>query len=533
MVTPPATRDGGYRLLNRIGEGGMGVVHLATTDDGELVAVKLLRPTFVGGSDGRARMARELATLRRVTGAHVAEVLDADIDAEPPYIVTAYVPGPSLHDVIASHGPLTTPALRSLASGLVAAMRSVHAAGVVHRDIKPGNVMMATHGPVLIDFGVARAAEDARLTMTGVVPGTPGFLAPETLLSQPPTAATDIHGWAATLVYAASGLPPYGRGHDAVVLDRIRRDDRDTDAMRGLRERADADLAALVDAALSPDPGRRPDVAELAALLDVRDGVDPAPVVGGGDPTGAARGDVPPLSTSRPASTAVEPTPRTSVEPAPAGAADDNPDAPRPVRAVVPPPAPRPTVRTYGAPASRVAGVTMGLLAATTAAYALNPALVVLALLAAAVVGRVVGRAAQTLIYRRRVRGSRLRDTVGLVLRSPIYLIGGAVGATGQAILAASAGLATAGALAAVTVSPRLSPLAAGLVTTVLMWWGPFSGAARWGTRWMARPLLANGWASWVTAASLVVLTWLLLMAWESYGTSWEPLPPELAQWLQ
>src|SRR5699024_8876360 len=204
----------------------------------------------------RARFAREVAVMRRVRGPRVAEVLDADVDADPAFLVTRYVRGPSLTTMIGDHGPLQTEALTILATGLLEALEAVHTAGLVHRAVKPGNVLMVGRDPVLIDFGLARAVDETRLTSTGMVAGTPGYLAPETILGDEATTATDVHGWAATVAFAGTGSPPFGTGPDSVVLDRIRRGDHSID---GLTE----PIFSAVQAALHTDPAKRPSVAEL------------------------------------------------------------------------------------------------------------------------------------------------------------------------------------------------------------------------------------------------------------------------------
>ncbi|MGZ4437798.1 MAG: serine/threonine-protein kinase, partial [Nocardioidaceae bacterium] len=220
---PPDARVGGYRLLTRIGEGGMGVVHLAQAPDGSRVALKVLRPHVIGDDESRQRLAREVASLRRVSSPRVAEVLDADPWGETPYVATRYVPGLSLHQHVRTEGPISGPDLRYLASGLLEALSAVHSVGVLHRDVKPSNVLLEGRAPVLIDFGLARLAEDSRMTHTGWLLGTPGYLAPETLYGEDASTASDVHAWAATLVFAATGRPPYGTGPAMAVMDRVRR----------------------------------------------------------------------------------------------------------------------------------------------------------------------------------------------------------------------------------------------------------------------------------------------------------------------
>jgi hypothetical protein len=257
-------RLGPYRLREPLGEGGMGVVYLATGPGEQLVAIKVLRHSVAAEETARKRLAHEVATMRRVSSPNVAEVIDADVTGNPPYIVTRYVPGRTLEDVVAAEGPLTGPALARLAQGLTAALSAVHSAGVVHRDLKPGNVMLVDGEPVVIDFGIAQAADSTRLTMTGMFMGTPGYLAPEVIEGRPSGPAADIHSWGATIAYAATGRPPFGTGTFEAIFYRIVHGQPDLAAMP-------APLVPLVLSALARDPARRPAAAELAgsvALLD-------------------------------------------------------------------------------------------------------------------------------------------------------------------------------------------------------------------------------------------------------------------------
>jgi hypothetical protein len=277
-------RLGPYRLRKQLGAGGMGVVYLASDAAGDPVAVKVLRQGVPAEATARRRLAREVATMKLVHSPYVAEVVDADVEADPPYIVTRYVPGRTLDDVIAAGGPLTGPALASLARGLAAALLAVHSAGVVHRDLKPGNVMLVDGQPVVIDFGIAQAADSTRLTMTGMFMGTPGFMAPEIIEGQPSGPAADVHSWAATVAYAATGRPPYGTGQFEAIFYRIVHGEPD---LAGLP----AALVPLVLPALARNPAARPSAADLARLAD---GLNAAALVPGplgfapiGHPAGA------------------------------------------------------------------------------------------------------------------------------------------------------------------------------------------------------------------------------------------------------
>jgi predicted Ser/Thr protein kinase len=252
---------GDYTLLGVLGEGGMGVVHLARNEvTGDRVALKILRPQIVGDEEGRRRLAREVSSLRRVHSRWVAEIVDADPWGPVPYVVMRYVPGRSLHDEIAEDGPVRGRDLHWLARCLLDAVAAVHEGGVLHRDVKPSNVIMEGRTPVLIDFGLARVADDPKITHTGWLLGTPGYLPPEILRGDDATPASDVHSWAATVAFAATGRPPYGKGPSAAIMDRARRGEHDLSDI-------EPDLRRVLDAALSPDPALRPTVAELQAWL--------------------------------------------------------------------------------------------------------------------------------------------------------------------------------------------------------------------------------------------------------------------------
>ncbi len=258
---PPSLTVGGYALLTRLGEGGMGVVHLARRPGGERVALKVLRPHIVGDDEARARLAREVSSLRRIRSDWVAEIVDADPWGPIPYVATRYVPGYSLHDQVQEDGPIRGADLSWFARSLAEGVASVHACGVLHRDVKPSNVLMEGRRPILIDFGLARVADDPKLTHTGWLLGTPGYLPPEILHGDAATAASDVHSWGATVAYAGLGRSPYGTGPSMAIMDRVRRGDHD---LTGLPDA----LRDLVAAALDPEPGRRPSLDEIRHLLD-------------------------------------------------------------------------------------------------------------------------------------------------------------------------------------------------------------------------------------------------------------------------
>ncbi|MDR6976479.1 hypothetical protein J2X68_003170 [Streptomyces sp. 3330] len=266
-------RIGGYRLLARLGAGGMGQVYLARSDRGRTVAVKLVRRELAAREEFRARFRQEVRNAQRVGGFWTAPVLDADTEAAVPWVATGYVAGPSLQQVVShDHGPLPERSVRILAAGLAHALANIHAAGIVHRDLKPSNVMVTIEGPRVIDFGVARALEsvsgDSRLTQTGAVIGSPGFMAPEQLRGDPVTPASDVFCLGSVITYAATGTLPFGSvdsGAHALMF-RIAQDEPD---LSGVPE----GIADLVRGCLRKDPGARPSLERVLELTGVDDTV--------------------------------------------------------------------------------------------------------------------------------------------------------------------------------------------------------------------------------------------------------------------
>ncbi|MFJ2030206.1 serine/threonine-protein kinase [Streptosporangium sp. NPDC087985] len=254
-------RLGPYRLLRRLGEGGMGVVHLAVDPQGRQVAVKVLRAEVAGDDVARRRLSREVETMRRVRSEHIAEVLDADVTGHRPYIVTRYVPGQPLDELIKQDGPMELPALLKVAHGVAAALAAVHSVGVIHRDLKPGNVLILDGQPVLIDFGIAQAVDATRLTQTGMFIGTPGYLAPEIIEGHEAGPEVDVHAWGGTLLFAATGQPPFGKGTLEMIFYNITAGKANVDAVPQA-------LQPVLRAALQRDPARRPKAAELTAQVE-------------------------------------------------------------------------------------------------------------------------------------------------------------------------------------------------------------------------------------------------------------------------
>ncbi|MBE1534624.1 serine/threonine protein kinase [Actinomadura algeriensis] len=238
----------------------MGVVYLGADPEGRHVAIKVLRPAVAGDATARRRLAREVDSMRRVHSPHVAEILDADVTAEQPYIVTQYVPGRTLEEVVEESGSVEGTDLQTLAVGLASALSAIHGAGIVHRDLKPANVMMMDGGePVVIDFGIAQAADATRLTATGMVIGTPGYLAPEIIEGHEAGPHSDVHAWAGTLAYAATGRAPFGSGTFEAIFYKIMSGKPDLDGVP-------APILPVLRAAIARDPSERPKAVDLVQL---------------------------------------------------------------------------------------------------------------------------------------------------------------------------------------------------------------------------------------------------------------------------
>ena len=248
-------RLGPYRLRAVIGDGGMGRVYLATSPAGRPVAVKVIGPGLARQPGYRERFAREARAAMSVSGLYTASVVDADTAGEHPYIATEYVPAPSLAESVAETGPLPASTVFALAGGLAEALAAIHRAGLVHRDVKPHNILLAPDGPVVIDFGIA-VGGDPSLTAVGMTVGTPGYIAPEVLHGKDPSSRSDVFSLACVLVYAARGSGPYGTGDPHVIAQRSANGEPD---LSGLP----AEVQALVQPMLQRDPGLRPSPAQL------------------------------------------------------------------------------------------------------------------------------------------------------------------------------------------------------------------------------------------------------------------------------
>ena len=548
----PGTRVGQYLLLTKIGEGGMGVVHLAQTADGRRVALKVLRPQIVGDDEARERLAREVASLRRVRSPRVAEILDADPWGETPYVATRYVPGLSLHQHLRDEGPIDGGDLTWFAAGLAEAVIAVHTVGVLHRDIKPSNVLLEGRSPVLIDFGLARVAEDPRLTRTGWLLGTPGYLAPEIMYGDSATPASDAHSWAATVVFAATGRPPYGTGPAMAIMDRVRRGEHD---LSGVPDT----VRPLLEKALAPEPGDRP---ELAAVLSTLRGPSAS-----GSPTGPVPLDQPTMPVAVFSGGAAD-TDRTqtigddaptdafaSEAPTDAFASEAptarQPTAPaRPVPVPVPtglpartpymqpsPPAvgPRPVGRGYpaawqppptGTPKMQRGALLAGLFLLVAFAFARAPYLTVLGLTLTALVVRTFSWTSQSARDRRYRRGRpKWYDGPVAAATSPWYLVV-ATGGTLMLVMwsvfvAAVVGLAYS--LFGLPLVPGL--LLMGGVLAVSLWWGPGSRRLRVPARQLVVAATRDQTAAWATIAVLAVALLVVGAALTHGAVDWAPAP--------
>ncbi|MFF2183783.1 protein kinase [Streptomyces sp. NPDC058155] len=255
---------GPYRLLKRLGGGGMGQVFLGRSRGGRLVAVKVIRPELAMDAGFRRRFAREAVAAQRVGGFYTAHVVGADPSADPPWLATAYIPGPSLQQAVRQYGSLPERALGLLTAGLAEGLAAVHGCEMVHRDLKPGNVLLTADGPRLIDFGIARAVEDTQLTGTGMAIGTPGFMAPEHLLGNRAGPTSDVFSLGVVIAYAATGRLPFGVGVPHAVNYRVVHERPD---LLGLP----AALSSLVRDCLAKDASRRPTVEQILDRVVISD----------------------------------------------------------------------------------------------------------------------------------------------------------------------------------------------------------------------------------------------------------------------
>jgi serine/threonine protein kinase len=524
---PPGLFVGDYELLTRLGEGGMGVVHLARKPGGERVALKVLRPHIVGDDEARRRLAREVSSLTRVKSRRVAEILDADPWGDVPFVATRYVPGLSLHDHIHEEGPLEGADLVWFATCLAEALAAVHGVGVLHRDIKPSNILMEGRTPILIDFGLARVADDPRLTHTGWLLGTPGYLAPEILFGEDATTASDVHSWGATVAFAGTGQAPFGRGPSMAIMDRVRRGEHDLSDLNPTIRRAVADT-------LDPQPRNRPSLDELRDWLATLGphAVTPAPddpftmplavaaMAGTYDPTEVGPPTLGPESSrdSGPMESDWTVPERSATRVLPDGTTEridaDEDDAPTPLPPVTP---------VGGFERLRRGVLVLAGIGVVGAGVALAPYLALAVLSLLVWILRSGSMAATSAGHRRQARGAKWYDGVQVLLAAPWHVLAAIPGAV--LLVTWSAGLGVAAALLCFAVGASM-PASLGIIGVVLggaMWWGPGSRRLRGPVHRLSHPISARPlvWF-FATVATLAVATGLASAA-SAQGPDWSP----------
>jgi serine/threonine protein kinase len=250
---------GGYRIRGRLGRGGMGRVYLASTQGGRLVALKVIRAELIEDGEYRERFRQEVRAARRVRGLYTAELLDADPDVTPPWLVTAYVSGPSLSETVKDQGPVPAELVPLLIGGVAEALLDIHSAGIVHRDLKASNVLLSPDGPRVIDFGIARALDNGTLTNSGVTMGSPESMSPEQVRGLPVTPAADVFALGSLGAYATFGRSPFEADNSAAMMFRVVQDAPDL-------EGCPAELRSLLESCLDKDPAARPSPVEVLAL---------------------------------------------------------------------------------------------------------------------------------------------------------------------------------------------------------------------------------------------------------------------------
>jgi len=496
----------------------MGVVHLARDPEGRPVAVKVLHPLGTEGANARRRLAREVETMRRVRSPYVAEVLDADVTGDYPYIVTRFVTGPTLDQMVRERGPLSGQGLRRLAHGMAEALAAIHAAGVVHRDLKPSNVMLTDDRPVVIDFGIAQAGDATRLTQTGLVMGTPGYLAPEVIEGQPSSPASDVHSWGSTMAFAATGHLPFGGGSYETIFYRI------------VSGRADltgvpAPLVPLISAALARDPSHRPSAGWLSAQASTLDlsaaaaiatstyaappfPAAPAPVrqvtftpsaapQAPQAPKQAARAVADLLPPVKYAPVQKQPPPGSNGQAGYSGQAGPwGPEGPRPA---VPPPRPQSRPNT-------TAG--LALMVAAVALTVVLPVAGLIASLAVITLLRAADRAQSKLAVRRSVRGPRASDLLVVLVTAPLTVARALLTEVFMAPLAVIAGAAAYGLAVVFTHSMNMPRAGAYAAAAVVAWYGlgPGSGRPRRQLNRMAGAVARNRTSAAITALAVWAL---------------------------
>lgn len=515
---------GGYTVLATLGRGGSGAVYQVRDEGGDVAALKLVD----AASDPVAaqRLAREVHALQSLRHEAVPRILDAELDGDDTFVVFEYIPGDSLWQYVQDHGALQGEELANLAERIASALEAAHAAGVVHRDVTPSNVMMGPRGPVLIDFGLAHQTHDERLTRDGLVSGTAGYVAPEVIDGAEPGPVADRWSWAATVAYAMTGTAPFGSGTGAIS--------RTLEARVDLPQALGADaLGAALSREISARPGMRDVVAALRGATEVLEASpDPTLVAAGtavmpqsmlpdgpAEPDEGARDDVPP-------GVDVEAEETWTDDEWSEEDWEDDPDA-------LPPPRDGRNV------------MLLSWHLAVAGAAALAPVVALLAMTLGAIVSRAVHRRAAALAASRARRGERRGDAVVQTIGMPWHLLRGGAEALPAVIVAAVLGVGV-GALVWWMVSVGLlvpetpaglawgragALVLAGLVTAAGMWWGPFAEATRDGARRFALGLAPTRGvaAAWVIVA-VTVIGVVVVAVWAQVDPRWWPLPESVIE---
>ncbi|HEY3560444.1 MAG TPA: serine/threonine-protein kinase [Kribbella sp.] len=589
---PPSTHEeeveervGPYRLIRRLGQGGMGVVYLAEGPERQEVALKVLRPHVAHDPIARARLQREATTLQKVNHPGVAGILDHDLEGDQPYLVTRFVPGRPLDEQVDDRGPLTPRKWLPLAGCLAESLQAIHAVGVIHRDLKPGNVMMCNGKPVMIDFGIAQAADDLRLTQTGLVIGTPGYLAPELIEGEMVSQSADWWGWAATVAFAATGRRPFGKGPFEAVLARVHSGQADLDGL-------DPRLKSLLAAALSPDKADRPTQDEimtgLSRYAEGRDALPPreTPTVAAVPPTRLVTKLMPTEAPAEAEAPAAEPTGPTPTQvaalvppvipplsaftpirdkirdaaakkpvaeappygpeqyapgpygapygPAPYAAAPyaPAPYQPSPQPVPVQPAQPPAQQHTKAPPTGRRTAVIVGFMFALTGLVALTPGLGTMVAVILLVLARTVDRSSTALMRRRQVRGRSGRsDGVVAAAASPLQFATAVLITLPCLILPLLTAVVVGGVVTGVAASTYgldwtpLSAVGFGTATLTALfcsWWGPGGSSLRRGAHITARNTFRAHWFSGLIAVVLLAIGGLtFFLATQGEGAAW------------
>ncbi|MFV0427179.1 MAG: protein kinase domain-containing protein [Beutenbergiaceae bacterium] len=515
---------GGYQLLAVVGSGGMGTVYRALDADGREVALKLLHPGFGADAAARARLRREVATLHRVRGDYVARVLDAEVDADEAFVVTELIAGQALDSSIGEHGPMNSQELRNLGGGLAAALEQIHAVNVLHRDLKPGNIMLTDSGPVVIDFGISQLADDARLTQVGLVTGTPGYVDPVVLAGAGPSVSGDWWGWAAVLLFAATGRPPFGSGPMMAVLSRVEGGRPDTEGLPPL-------IAQVFRRALHPDPALRLGHESVIRAFDdnlhgreATEAIAASPGVTAPGPAGMGR--APGIPAHQGPGVVTDSVSPGGVQPGLTRPPDAPPMAPTPSHRSTAPVAAGQQWPPWAVPAQPRPWLNGSWWVAIISLGILWPGLVLLLMVSALVVAGTVGASVRGLRNRRLRVGVRRSDTLTSALMVPVHLLlsvlltvpGAAVGILGGGIVW---GLLSASATPWAVVGIGL------VLVTQLMWWTPSSQTAREGT-WAIWQRLAPTRALagiWMLVAFAAAAMCAYILGWLAPEPTWAPLP--------